>query len=120
RTADLEGIGGVVGNDVNASGGKPRSNVATYTGLFDHVRRRFAQTPESEARGYKPGRFSFNVAGGRCPTCEGEGSVMVELLFLPAVYAEGADCHRTRYQSSTLEITWRGLHPPTVPPPSGA
>ena len=57
---------------------------------------------------YKPGRFSFNVAGGRCPTCEGEGSVMVELLFLPSVYTECPDCHGTRYKASTLEVTWRG------------
>ena len=107
---DLTGIRRVVNIDQKPIGRTPRSNVATYTGLFDHVRRRFAQTPESQARGYKPGRFSFNVAGGRCPTCEGEGSVMVELLFLPSVYAECPDCHGTRYQSSTLEITWRGLN----------
>jgi excinuclease ABC subunit A len=106
---DLAGIRRVVSIDQKPIGRTPRSNVATYTGLFDHVRRRFAGTPEAQARGYKPGRFSFNVAGGRCPTCEGEGSVMVELLFLPSVYAECPDCHGTRYQASTLEITWRGL-----------
>ncbi|WP_454149539.1 excinuclease ABC subunit A [Microbacterium lacticum] len=94
--------------DQRPIGRTPRSNVATYTGLFDHVRRRFADTPEARSRGYKPGRFSFNVAGGRCPTCEGEGWVMVELLFLPSVYAECPDCHGTRYKASTLEITWRG------------
>ena len=94
--------------DQRPIGRTPRSNVATYTGLFDHVRRRFADTPEARARGYKPGRFSFNVAGGRCPTCEGEGWVMVELLFLPSVYTECPDCHGTRYKASTLEITWRG------------
>ncbi|WP_448231810.1 excinuclease ABC subunit A [Microbacterium lacticum] len=94
--------------DQRPIGRTPRSNVATYTGLFDHVRRRFADTPEARSRGYKPGRFSFNVAGGRCPTCEGEGWVVVELLFLPSVYTECPDCHGTRYKASTLEITWRG------------
>ena len=107
-TGDLTGIRRVVSIDQNPIGRTPRSNVATYTGLFDHVRRRFAETPEARERGYKPGRFSFNVSGGRCPTCEGEGSVMVELLFLPSVYTECPDCHGTRFQSSTLEILWRG------------
>ncbi|GAA3760981.1 excinuclease ABC subunit UvrA [Streptomyces sp. NEAU-PBA10] len=103
---DLTGVRRVVSIDQKPIGRTPRSNVATYTGLFDHVRRRFAQTPEARSRGYKPGRFSFNVTSGRCPTCEGEGSVMVELLFLPSVYTECPDCHGTRYKASTLEITW--------------
>lgn len=107
-SGDLADVRRVVSIDQKPIGRTPRSNVATYTGLFDHVRRRFSETPEARARGYKPGRFSFNVAGGRCPTCEGEGSVMVELLFLPSVYTECPDCHGTRYQSSTLEITWHG------------
>ncbi|WME23838.2 excinuclease ABC subunit UvrA [Brachybacterium sp. GU-2] len=105
---DVDGVRRVVSIDQKPIGRTPRSNVATYTGLFDHVRRRFAETPEARARGYKAGRFSFNVTGGRCPTCKGEGSVMVELLFLPSVYTECPDCHGTRYQSSTLEIAWRG------------
>ena len=105
---DLSGVRRVVSIDQKPIGRTPRSNVATYTGLFDHVRRRFAETREARARGYKAGRFSFNVTGGRCPTCKGEGSVMVELLFLPSVYTECPDCHGTRYQSSTLEIVWRG------------
>ncbi|MET8814708.1 excinuclease ABC subunit UvrA [Streptomyces sp. NPDC004549] len=104
---NLTGIRRVVSIDQKPIGRTPRSNVATYTGLFDRVRSRFAQTPEARSRGYKPGRFSFNVTGGRCPTCEGEGSVMVELLFLPSVYTECPDCHGTRYKASTLEITWR-------------
>jgi len=104
----VTGVQRLVVIDQRPIGRTPRSNVATYTGLFDHVRRRFADTPEARSRGYKPGRFSFNVAGGRCPTCEGEGSVMVELLFLPSVYTECPDCHGTRYKASTLEITWRG------------
>ncbi|MFD4325482.1 excinuclease ABC subunit A [Nocardioides sp. NPDC058538] len=105
---DLAGIRRVVCIDQRPIGRTPRSNVATYTGLLDHVRRRFAQTPEARSRGYKPARFSFNVTGGRCPTCEGEGSVMVELLFLPSVYTTCPECHGTRYKASTLEITWRG------------
>lgn len=105
---DVDGVRRVVSIDQKPIGRTPRSNVATYTGLFDHVRRRFAETPEARARGYKAGTFSFNVTGGRCPTCKGEGSVMVELLFLPSVYTECPDCHGTRYQSSTLEIAWRG------------
>ncbi|MCV7735114.1 excinuclease ABC subunit UvrA [Micrococcus luteus] len=104
----VTGVQRLVVIDQRPIGRTPRSNVATYTGLFDHVRRRFADTPEARSRGYKPGHFSFNVAGGRCPTCEGEGSVMVELLFLPSVYTECPDCHGTRYKASTLEITWRG------------
>ncbi len=105
---DFSGIRRVVVIDQKPIGRTPRSNIATYTGLFDHVRRRFAETVEAKRRRYKPGRFSFNVAGGRCPTCEGEGSVMVKLLFLPSVYTKCPDCHGTRYQSSTLEILWRG------------
>lgn len=104
----VTGVRRLIVIDQRPIGRTPRSNVATYTGLFDHVRRRFADTSEARSRGYKPGRFSFNVAGGRCPTCEGEGSVMVELLFLPSVYTECPDCHGTRYKASTLEITWRG------------
>ncbi|WP_392468947.1 excinuclease ABC subunit A [Arsenicicoccus cauae] len=104
----VTGVRRLIVIDQRPIGRTPRSNVATYTGLFDHVRRRFADTPEARSRGYKPGRFSFNVAGGRCPTCEGEGSVMVELLFLPSVYTECPDCHGTRYKASTLEVTWRG------------
>ncbi|WP_234998186.1 hypothetical protein [Mycobacterium sp. DBP42] len=100
------GIRRVVCIDQKPIGRTPRSNVATYTGVFDHIRRRFAETPQAQARGYKPGRFSFNVAGVRCPTCEGEGWVMVELLFLPSVYSPCPDCHGTRYNAETLEIRW--------------
>ncbi|MBU8743674.1 excinuclease ABC subunit UvrA [Micrococcus luteus] len=107
-TGPVTGVQRLVVIDQRPIGRTPRSNVATYTGLFDHVRRRFADTPEARSRRYKPGHFSFNVAGGRCPTCEGEGSVMAELLFLPSVYTECPDCHGTRYKASTLEVTWRG------------
>lgn len=104
---DTHAVRRVVAIDQKPIGRTPRSNVATYTGLFDHVRRLFAATPEARRRRYNPGRFSFNVAGGRCPTCEGEGFVMVELLFLPSVYSPCPDCRGTRYQDSTLQITWR-------------
>ncbi|WP_367401970.1 excinuclease ABC subunit UvrA [Kocuria marina] len=97
----------VVVIDQKPIGRTPRSNVATYTGLFDAVRKLYAATDEAKRRGYKAGRFSFNVAGGRCPTCEGEGSVMVELLFLPSIYAPCPDCHGTRYKAETLEVLWR-------------
>ncbi len=93
--------------DQKPIGRTPRSNLATYTGLFDQVRKLFADTPAARKRRYSAGRFSFNVAQGRCPTCEGEGFVSVELLFLPSVYAPCTTCHGTRYNESTLEITWR-------------
>ncbi|MGE7775587.1 excinuclease ABC subunit UvrA [Chitinophaga sp. NPDC101104] len=88
-------------------GRTPRSNLATYTGLFDHVRKIFAETPMARSRKYDAGRFSFNVAKGRCKTCEGEGFVMVELLFLPSVYSPCPTCHGARYNEKTLEVTYR-------------
>ncbi|WP_371307662.1 excinuclease ABC subunit A [Gordonia sp. (in: high G+C Gram-positive bacteria)] len=105
---DLGDVKRVVCIDQKPIGRTPRSNVATYTGMFDHIRKCFAATPEARKRDYKPGRFSFNVAGGRCPTCEGEGWVMVELLFLPSVYSPCPDCHGSRYNPETLEIEWEG------------
>jgi excinuclease ABC subunit A len=87
-------------------GRSPRSTLATYTGLFDHVRKLFAATPLAKQRGYAPGRFSFNVTSGRCPTCQGEGSVTVELLFMPGTYATCPTCGGARYNPETLEITW--------------
>ena len=104
----LGGVRRVVSVDQKPIGRTPRSNVATYSGLFDHVRKLFADTPEARRRRYGVGRFSFNVAQGRCPTCEGEGFMTVELLFLPSVYAPCSTCHGSRYQASTLEIEWRG------------
>ncbi len=88
-------------------GRTPRSNLATYTGLFDHVRKIFAETPMARSRKYDAGRFSFNVAKGRCKTCEGEGFVMVELLFLPSVYSPCPTCHGARYNEKTLEVKYR-------------
>ncbi|MFQ3217992.1 MAG: excinuclease ABC subunit A, partial [Paraglaciecola sp.] len=93
--------------DQKPIGRTPRSNLATYTGLFDHVRKLFASTRQSKARNYDVGRFSFNVAKGRCPNCEGVGFVSVELLFLPSVYSPCAVCRGQRYNDETLEITYR-------------
>jgi excinuclease ABC subunit A len=104
----MEEIHRLVTVDQKAIGRTPRSNLATYTGLFDHVRRLFAATPDARKRRYDAGRFSFNVAKGRCETCEGEGFVMVELLFLPSVYAPCPTCHGARYNAKTLEIRLRG------------
>ncbi len=94
--------------DQKPIGRTPRSNLATYTGLFDGVRRLFADTSAAKARRYDAGRFSFNVVKGRCPGCEGEGFVSVELLFMPSVYAPCPDCHGARYNPKTLEVAYRG------------
>jgi len=104
----MEAVRRLVRVDQKPIGRTPRSNIATYTGLFDHVRKLFAATPAARKRRYTAGRFSFIVAQGRCPTCEGEGFVSVELLFLPSVYAPCSACHGTRYRPQTLEITWQG------------
>ena len=104
----LAGITRLVRVDQKPIGRTPRSNLATYTGLFDHVRRLFAGTPAARSRRYDAGRFSFNVPKGRCPTCAGEGFVMVELLFLPSVYTPCPLCHGARYNAKTLEVTYRG------------
>ncbi|MFI5860160.1 ABC transporter [Streptomyces sp. NPDC051546] len=95
--------------DQKPIGRTPRSNLATYTGLFDVVRRLFTAAPESRARGWKAGRFSFNVPGGRCESCQGEGFVSVELLFLPSTYAPCPECAGARYNSETLEVRYAGL-----------
>ncbi|MFE0647317.1 ATP-binding cassette domain-containing protein [Streptomyces sp. NPDC059534] len=108
-TAEVSGVGRLVTVDQRPIGRTPRSNLATYTGLFDVVRRLFTETEEARARGYKAGRFSFNVAGGRCETCQGEGFVSVELLFLPSTYAPCPDCRGARYNPETLQVRLRGL-----------
>ncbi|RRQ82471.1 ATP-binding cassette domain-containing protein [Streptomyces griseofuscus] len=107
-TQELEGVDRLVRVDQKPIGRTPRSNLATYTGLFDVVRKVFAATDEARGRGYGVGRFSFNVAGGRCETCQGEGFVSVELLFLPSTYAPCPDCGGARYNPETLQVTYRG------------
>ncbi|MEA9580658.1 excinuclease ABC subunit UvrA [Xanthomonas nasturtii] len=104
----LDRVRRLVRVDQKPIGRTPRSNLATYTGLFDPVRKLFAATPTARRRRYDPGQFSFNVAKGRCATCEGEGSVSVELLFMPSVYAPCPTCHGARYNAKTLEIELRG------------
>src|SRR6185436_2754735 len=104
----MEHIKRLVRVDQKPIGRTPRSNLATYTGLFDAVRKLFAATAAARRRRYDAGRFSFNVAKGRCETCEGEGFVSVELLFLPSVYAPCPACHGARYNAQTLEITLNG------------
>jgi excinuclease ABC subunit A len=107
-TQDTAGVGRLVSVDQKPIGRTPRSNLATYTGLFDVVRKVFAATDGARERGFGVGRFSFNVAGGRCETCQGEGFVSVELLFLPSTYAPCPDCAGARYNPRTLEVTYRG------------
>jgi excinuclease ABC subunit A len=104
----LSGITRLVTVDQKPIGRTPRSNLATYTGLFDEVRKLFASTPAAKSHRYDAGRFSFNVVKGRCPTCEGEGSVSIELLFMPSVYAPCPACHGARYNEQTLKIVYRG------------
>jgi len=105
---DIGAVGRLVNVDQKPIGRTPRSNLATYTGLFDPVRKLFADTRLARARRYSASRFSFNVAQGRCDTCEGEGFVQVELLFMPSVYAPCPTCHGSRYNAKTLEVEWNG------------
>ena len=107
-TGDMEAVQRLVQVDQKPIGRTPRSNLATYTGLFDHVRKLFAATSDARRRRYDAGRFSFNVPKGRCETCEGEGFVSVELLFMPSVYAPCPTCHGARYNEATLTVAWNG------------
>ncbi|MGC8480838.1 MAG: excinuclease ABC subunit UvrA, partial [Acidimicrobiales bacterium] len=107
RIEGLELIDKVVDIDQSPIGRTPRSNPATYTGVFDHVRKLFAQSQEARVRGYLPGRFSFNVKGGRCEACAGDGTIKIEMNFLPDVYVTCEACKGARYNRDTLEVTWR-------------
>jgi excinuclease ABC subunit A len=98
----------VIDIDQSPIGRTPRSNPATYTGVFDHIRQLFAATPESKVRGYKPGRFSFNVKGGRCEVCKGDGQIKIEMHFLPDVYVPCEACKGQRYNRDTLEVYFKG------------
>ncbi len=103
-----EAVDKVVEVDQAPIGRTPRSNPATYTGVFDHIRKLFAETPEAKVRGYLPGRFSFNVKGGRCEACAGDGTLRIEMHFLPDVYVPCEVCKGSRYNRDTLEVTFRG------------
>jgi len=104
----LSQIDKIINIDQSPIGRTPRSNPATYTGVFDHIRQLFTQTQESRARGYKPGRFSFNVKGGRCEVCKGDGQIKIEMHFLPDVYVPCEQCHGKRYNRETLEVRFKG------------
>jgi len=108
RVTGLEHLDKVVHVDQGPIGRTPRSNPATYTGVWDHVRRLFAETTEAKVRGYTPGRFSFNVKGGRCEACSGDGTLKIEMNFLPDVYVPCEVCHGARYNRETLEVHFKG------------
>ncbi len=109
KVSGLEHCDKVIDIDQSPIGRTPRSNPATYTGAFTNIRDWFAGLPESAARGYKPGRFSFNVKGGRCETCSGDGLIKIEMHFLPDVYVTCEECGGKRYNRETLEVKWKGL-----------
>ena len=104
----LEYLDKVIGIDQSPIGRTPRSNPATYTGLFSYIRDLFSRSEEARSRGYKPGRFSFNVKGGRCEACQGDGMIKVEMHFLPDVYVNCDVCQSKRYNEQTLEVKYKG------------
>ena len=108
RMRGLEDLDKVINVDQSPIGRTPRSNPATYIGLFDQIRDLFSKTQEARARGYKPGRFSFNVKGGRCEVCRGDGQIKIEMHFLPDVYVPCEQCHGKRYNRETLDIRFKG------------
>jgi len=108
RVTGVQHLDKVVHVDQGPIGRTPRSNPATYTGVFDHVRKLFAATTEAKIRGYQPGRFSFNVKGGRCEACSGDGTIKIEMQFLPDVYVPCEVCHGARYNTDTLQVHYKG------------
>ena len=108
KVTGLDLVDKVVHVDQSPIGRTPRSNPATYTGVFDHIRKLFAETQEAKIRGYQPGRFSFNVKGGRCESCSGDGTLKIEMNFLPDVYVPCEVCHGSRYNRETLEVHYKG------------
>ncbi len=109
RIEGTENLDKIINIDQSPIGRTPRSNPATYTGMFDEIRKLFAELPDSKIRGYKPGRFSFNVHGGRCEACQGQGQLRIEMQFLPDVYVPCDVCHGTRFNRETLQVRFKGL-----------
>ena len=110
RIEGLEYLDKIINIDQSPIGRTPRSNPGTYTGLFDQIRSLFAELPESKIRGYKPGRFSFNVHGGRCEACQGQGQLRIEMQFLPDVYVPCDVCHGARFNRETLQVRFKDLN----------
>jgi excinuclease ABC subunit A len=108
RIEGVENLDKIIEIDQSPIGRTPRSNPGTYTGLFDEIRRLFAELPESKVRGYRPGRFSFNVHGGRCEACQGQGMLRIEMQFLPDIYVPCDICHGSRFNRETLQVTFKG------------
>jgi excinuclease ABC subunit A len=108
RITGLEQLDKIISVEQSPIGRTPRSNPATYIGLFDQIRDLFSRTQEARARGYKPGRFSFNVKGGRCEVCRGDGQIKIEMHFLPDVYVPCEQCHGKRYNRETLDVRFKG------------
>ena len=108
RVSGIEQLDKIISVDQSPIGRTPRSNPATYIGLFDQIRDLFSKTQEARVRGYKPGRFSFNVKGGRCEVCRGDGQIKIEMHFLPDVYVPCEQCHGKRYNQETLDIRFKG------------